>query len=237
MAIARSHLFSQIVGSVGGVTYFYGPYASIIIRNRVTPVDPDTPAQQTVRTRFSGSMAAWQALTEAQRQAWEDFATGTPWVNSLGDDCRLTGSSMYMSIRLAALQIKPNITDSMFYLPPCIPGLLLQPNWFFTHCTKLGGFYGFRLSITNTHPTDSIKVGVQMSTPQSQSINFWKGPYDPTKYTIIGPIAPGFTTLTSWDALIQDKRYFMRLRSLSTTNQNIVSSPWHHQEIALLCHA
>lgn len=235
MAIARSHLFSQLSGSVGGITYFWNRYASIVLRNRVVPTDPNTPAQQTVRIRMSASVAAWKVLTQAQRNAWYDFANFTPWHNALGDDVHLAGSQMYHAIRLSALQIDPTLPVSNFDLPPCQPGLLRQPYWFTGPCTSGILQTGFSVNITNNHPTDAIKVGIQRSLAQNTSINFWKGPYDTRSYFTFGPIPPGVTLGVDFIGLIAGKRYFMRFRSLNVTSNNIVSSPWHAFTDAAFC--
>ena len=235
MAIARSHLFSQIVGSVGGVTYFYNRYATIILRSRVSPVDPNTPAQQTVRTRFSASMAAWQALTQVQRDAWEIYASGTPWVNSLSDDVRLPGMNMYLSVRLAALKINPLIPLGDFDLPPCTPGLFPQETVSLSPCTSGVLNAGFKLGIVNNHPTATVVLGVHMSSAQNLSVNFWDGPYDDRSYFATPPIAPTFGISTDRIGLIPDKRYFLRYRLLNASDNNIVSSPWHCSVVASFC--
>jgi len=235
MAIGRSHLFSQIVGSVGGVTYFFNRYAAIVLRNRVVPVDPATAAQVTVRTRMSAAMSAWQSMTQVERDAWENFSNHTPWKNSLGQDCRLTSVSMYLSMRLAALQIDPTLPSTNFDLPPCIPGLFQQFQIVIIPCTSGVLEIGFKLSVTNTHPTDTIKVGVQISTAQNTSINFWKGPYDPAGYQVLGPILPTFGVTRDYIRLTLGKRYFLRFSALNVTSGNLVSSPWHCDADAAYC--
>ncbi len=235
MAIGRSHLFSQLVGSVGGITYFYNRYAAIVLRNRVVPVDPATAAQITVRTRMSAAMSAWQTMTQAQRDAWEDFAAHTPWKNSLGQDCRLTGVNMYLSVRLAALQITPAAPGSDFDLPPCKPGLFQQESISLTPCTAGVLNIGFNLELTNNHPTSTINIGVHMSTAQNTSINFWKGPYDTRAYFTTGNIVPAAFKSLPVIGLVLGKRYFLRFRSLDVTSGNIVSSPWHCDVDAAYC--
>lgn len=235
MAIGISPIFSQLSGSIGAFTCFWNRYCSIVIRNRVVPVDPNTPAQQTVRTRMSASVAAWQGLTDAQREAWHQFADGTPWHNALGQEIRLAGSQMYHAIRLAALHIDNTIPVATFNLPPCTPGLFTQPRWSFGPCTSGIFNAGFVVNITNIHPTNAIKVGVHRSTAQNTSINFWKGPYDTRNYQVIGPIPAGASFGTDIVGLVNGKRYFMRFRSLDVTCNNVVSSPWHGFADAAFC--
>lgn len=235
MALFKSTIFSQIVNTLAGTVFFYNRYGSIIGRNHVVPTDPNTPAQQTVRTRFSGLVTAWQGLTAAQRNTWEGFAAHTPWKNGLGDDVHLTGFNMYLAIALAALQIDQFLPLVTFSTPPCIPGLYSQPDWSLGPCTSGVLQTGFSINITNTDPTNAIKVGVHRSVAQNTSINFWKGPYDNRAYTVIGPIPPTFTFGVDVLGLTTGKRYFMRFRSLNVTSNNIVSSPWHSYADAAFC--
>lgn len=235
MAICLSHVFSQMVGSVAGVTYFYNRYASIIARNRTVPTDPNTPAQQTVRTRMSAAVSAWQSLTNLQREVWKGFADNTPWVNSLGQDCRLSSLNMYLSIRLAALQILPGLPSSSFDAPPCTPGLFPHCKHSISTCTSGVMQLGFAVNITNTNSTGSIRVGIHMSTAQNTSINFWKGPYDAAAYSITPPIPPGFGIGIDFIRLTLGKRYFLKFRVLDVTNNNNVSSEWYDHAEAAYC--
>lgn len=235
MAIGLSHLFTQIVGSVAGTTYFYNRYASIVMRSRVVPTDPSTPAQQTVRTRMSASVSAWQSLTNLQREVWKDFADNTPWVNSLGQDCRLSSLNMYLSIRLAALQILPTLPSSSFDAPPCTPGLFPHCHYSISPCNSGIFQIGFSVNITNLLSSGSIRVGIHRSTAQNTSINFWKGPYDVSAYFTTPPIPPGFSVPFDFIRLALGKRYFLKFRVLDVTNNNNVSSAWHDNAIADFC--
>lgn len=233
MAIALSHLFSQMVGSVAGTTFFFNRYASIVMRSRVTPTDPSTAAQQTVRARMSAAVSAWQNLTAANRLSWEVYATGTPWHNSLGQDVRLTGFNMYLSVRLAAQKINPGLNPALLDTAHCTPGLNVHPALSFSPCIPPGA--GFVLSVYNPHPTDNMRVGVHLSTAQNLSINFWKGPYDSAAYVSTASIPPGFGTTIAYKSLVAGKRYFLRARGWNSTQKTLVSSPIHLQQDAVTC--
>lgn len=233
MAIALSHLFSSMVGSVAGTTYFFNRYASIVLRSRVTPTDPNTAAQQTVRTRMSSAVSDWQALTAANRLSWEVYAAGTPWLNSLGQDVRLTGFSMYLAIRLSAQKINPFMNTALLDTAHCTPGMNVHPELSFSPC--VGGTAGFNLDIINPHPTDNMRVGVHLSTAQNTSINFWKGPYDSTAYVSTGSIPAGFGTVIAYKSLVAGKRYFLRVRGWNNTQKTLVSTPVLLQQDAVTC--
>ena len=223
MAIALSHLFSRMSGSVGGTTYFRNRYAAIVLRSRVTPTDPATAGQVVVRTRFSAAVTAWQALTATERNSWEMYADGTPWVNSIGDDVRLTGFNMYLAVRLAVLKINPGANPALLATASCVPGLNIQPK--FSLSAGSAPNVGFLLSLTHPHPTDNMRVGVHVSTAQNTSVNFWKGPYDINQYQSCASIPAGLGTTLEWKSLTLGKRYFLRIRAWNSTQRVLVSSP------------
>jgi len=223
MAIALSHLFTQIVGSVNGITYFHNRYASICARARVVPVDPRTFPQQTVRARMSAAVSRWQALAADQRLSWETYAAGTPWLNSLGQDTRLTGFNMYIAVCLAVLRINPTADMDLLKTAYCLPGMFILPDFYFTFPAAPNT--GFILNFSNPHATDSMRIGVHMSTAQNTSVNFWKGPYHAPSYKSTAAIAPGFGLAVNYLGLTAGKRYFMRIRAWNSTQKTLISSP------------
>lgn len=233
MAICRSHLFSQMVGSVAGITYFHNRYATIVARNRVKPTDPASGYQTTRRTYMSAAVSAWQALTNAQRETWEFYASGTPWTNALGDEVRLTGMNMYIAVRLSALTINPTMNTALLNEAHCIPGMNIDPEISFSACS--GGGAGFKVDIVNPHPTDNMRVGIQISTAQRTSVNFWKGPYDPANYVSTASIPAGFGTSVEYKTLTSGARYFLRIRGWNNTLKTLVSNPMYFHCDASAC--
>ncbi len=60
-------------GSYGNVTFSrsrFGQYK----RSRVTPLNPDTPAQRAVRAVLGSLASRWRTLSDAQMSAWDVFA-------------------------------------------------------------------------------------------------------------------------------------------------------------------
>jgi len=231
MAIALSHLFSQIVGSVGGTTFFYNRYSRICARTRVIPTDPNTAAQQTVRAQMSAAVSRWQNLTADQRESWEVYAADTPWKNSLGQDVRLTGFNMYIGVCLAVQRINPSANMALLNTAYCTPGLFILPDYYFSPPSAPDN--GIVLYLTNPHATDSMRVGVHVSTAQPLSVNFWKGPYDVSKYASCASIPAGFGTSMSWKNLTVGSRYFVRIRAWNSTQKTLISSPTLDHFIAL----
>lgn len=224
MALAKSHLFSSMVGAVGGLVYFYNRYGSIVIRSRTIPTNPSSVPQQTVRAAFSAAVSGWKSLTQAQRDLWEDFARHTPWKSSLKDDVYLTGQNMYIGIRCANVQCEPSLPSSTWDDCPCTPGLLAQPTISCAVLPANGANVGFLLNISNVSAVDTQQYSVYLSPRQSQSINYYKGPYDPNAYTCTIPVAAGAGISIPYTGLTLNNRYFWRVRALLHSDHNNMSS-------------
>lgn len=84
-----------------------------IIRQKVTPNNPRSAAQQLVRQNFGQNSKAWSGtLTADQRNAWTAFAAANPVNNVFGNSITLTGLAMYNRLNQVLLQIgQPTIQD------------------------------------------------------------------------------------------------------------------------------
>ena len=72
-------MITDIRGSQGGTTFSRNTFANYM-RNKTSPVNPNTVAQQLVRNRLAAMSQSWGGLTAAQRTAWID---GAPvWSNN-----------------------------------------------------------------------------------------------------------------------------------------------------------
>lgn len=72
----------------------YGSY----IRTKVTPVNPQTDAQQAARNNLATNSQAWRGLTEAQRQSWIDAAQNFPFTDIFGNIKFLSGQALYVKL-------------------------------------------------------------------------------------------------------------------------------------------
>lgn len=84
-------------GSVAGVTSSRnrsGQYR----RTRAIPVNPNSPAQSSVRGNLATNAAAWRTITSDQQAGWEAYAALHPRVNSIGVTYQLTGMQAYVGV-------------------------------------------------------------------------------------------------------------------------------------------
>lgn len=84
-------------GSVGATTFFRNK-GGLCVRLRSTPVNPNTARQQATRVILASVSAGWKLLTQAQRDAWEAYASTNPIKNSLGLDINIAGQNWFCRI-------------------------------------------------------------------------------------------------------------------------------------------
>lgn len=95
-------VFSAVVGDarnkVGGVV-FTKSRAGAIVRRKVSPVQPRTPSQSTVRASFTGFSKVWSGtLTAAERAAWIALSKSQPTKDVFGASIILTGLQLFQKL-------------------------------------------------------------------------------------------------------------------------------------------
>ena len=68
------------------------------MRTKVTPVNPQSPAQAAARSRLGSQSQAWRGLTEEQRLGWNDLAQRTAKTNIFGDQYFPTGKNLFTGL-------------------------------------------------------------------------------------------------------------------------------------------
>ena len=69
----------------------YGNY----VRNKTTPVNPQTVFQQNQRSRLSAVSQAWSSLSEEARRGFARLAENHPYTDIFGDQKKLDGKAMF----------------------------------------------------------------------------------------------------------------------------------------------
>lgn len=99
-------------GKLGGHV-FTKTRSGATMRTKVTPVNPQSTAQASARSRLGGNSQAWANLTEAQRIAWNVKATEITKTNIFGDSYSPTGKNYFTSVNNNLLLIgEPAIVDA-----------------------------------------------------------------------------------------------------------------------------
>lgn len=129
-----SPIFAQASGSVGGLTFSHnrgGKYT----RARVTPTDPSTALQQTMRAAMGVLAPFWgETLTQPERDAWDLYADNVTWINPLGETIFLTGQQHFLRVNtvriqtgIAILSTAPSIFDLGTFTAPSIEDAISGP--------------------------------------------------------------------------------------------------------------
>lgn len=88
--------------------------AGSYFRTKVTPVNPSTSFQQTVRNRLAGLSSAWRGLTAAQRAAWNAAVADYAKTDIFGDLRNPSGFNLYQKLNNNLL----NCSESALSTPP-----------------------------------------------------------------------------------------------------------------------
>lgn len=70
------------------------------LRNKVTPVNPNTSRQTAVRSALAGFASGFRALTAAQIAAWNAAVSSFPYTDIFGDVKTLSGIQLYIKLNM-----------------------------------------------------------------------------------------------------------------------------------------
>lgn len=70
------------------------------IRNKTTPVNPQTASQQANRQLLGSFSSMWGGLTEEQRASWRGAVASFPYTDIFGDRKELDGKSLMIKLNL-----------------------------------------------------------------------------------------------------------------------------------------
>ena len=94
-----------------------------IVRQYVTPRNPQTPDQQRNRSHFGAVLSGWRALAPAQRIAWCIAAADSYTVSRSGCRVALNGYNYFVRVNAA----RAHLGLSQFDLPPTVPSFSPNP--------------------------------------------------------------------------------------------------------------
>jgi hypothetical protein len=98
MAIIQLASFLEGLRNKVGGTVYSKNRQGLYMRTRVTPSNPQSNAQTTVRSSLALSSAAWGALTQEQRDEWNNAAANVTITNLFGYRSALTGHLLFMRV-------------------------------------------------------------------------------------------------------------------------------------------
>lgn len=181
----RGLLITNLSGSLDGITASRNRGGSYL-RERVLPVDPNTTNQQVLRTAFAEATQTWAEMSEAGRQAWNQYATRRTVPSRLGEQRHISGQAYFTRWWVFRYQtLNTVLSNSMTDTAPAYDqagDFLLAPT-----VSLVSGNTTLRISWAGT-PTWELDGGnfftVFASTPRAPTINWFRGPY-----LIVGAVA------------------------------------------------
>ncbi|MBA7650699.1 hypothetical protein ES703_58510 [subsurface metagenome] len=196
---------AMISGSVGGATYARNRYGHYI-RNRTKPVDPGSNSQTAFRTRVSAAVAAWQALTSPQRDAFNAKAKTTVLTNRIGEAFAPSGINLY--IRTYNLLDMAGIAQVT--TPPVSP--ITQD---YGASATYSGAYGWRLeSDVGSWPANAVML-IWTAINQTNSTYFFKGPYPHNFHPVVGDFDGDVFSMHAPEAIDADSSQFAMWRLIA----------------------
>lgn len=146
------------------------------MRTKVTPVNPQSSEQLSIRNRFTGLSQAWRGMSQAVRDAWNAAVANFSSTDQFGDIKLLSGFNLYQKLNNNLMQVG----QAALELPP-----LLQSVQQLSISALVSTFAD--ISITLSAAVDAkTAVKVYATPPQSPGKVFVK-----SEYRIIGILAPG----------------------------------------------
>lgn len=168
-------------GSMNGTTFSRnrgGAYA----RTKTTPLNPQTTFQTTVRNYFGAVAQDWRALTQAQRDSWEQTTINFKRNDIFGFSRELSGSQLHQALNL---NLK-NISSPVITSPPVAGDIFAFDSMSLVANTTLG-------TLTTTFApaiTAAEKVELFATAPLSPGKNFVKNLFRKIKDMDVGDLSP-----------------------------------------------
>lgn len=180
----------QFSGSLAGLTASRNAGGSYL-RERVVPVNPSTPRQNTVRQIFGNLAKLWTTfLSQAQRDAWITYAANVTIIDRLGEAINVSGMNMYIRSNsprqqngLARVDDGPTLFNKGDFTLPVIDSVVAP-------ATVTMSFEAADDWVNE----DGAAMLVYSSRQQGVGIVFFKGPYQAIGTQLLGD---AITPLTS----------------------------------------
>jgi len=192
-------------GSVGGAVFSRNRYGSYV-RQRVSPVNPNTPFQNDIRAAMTVISQAWRdTLTDPQRAAWNQYAANTPVTDVFGDKQIISGNAMFCAYNVQWTRIGQVQLDTA----PPTPGEATA----ITLTQTAGEAAGWIITATtpNIAVSDICSLSIAAA-PVSPSRNFYGGPFQwltPLNLAMLP------YTVKAAGLVIEGQRWFCRTRYFS----------------------
>ena len=157
------YTLGELKGSVGGLT-FQQNSSGKIVRQRPQVSKTSTIKQQQAHQNHISLLKTYQALSNADKDLWNTFASTYTKVNKFGEDKQLTGQNWYESLNWQLLHRSLSLFDvpPTHTLPAACPSFTIgmTADSISVHVADDYPFTDIELNIWTTIPTTRQKVTV-----------------------------------------------------------------------------
>lgn len=199
-------------GSIGGTTYLANQFHALIARQRVSPVQPNTPSQALVKSALSFAAQQWKGLTLLDRNLWDAYAQTVVFQGPLGP-YSVPGRQLFIGGLAFVNLINGSGIDTIVVdtSAPLLAGRLnlgnVVPGTFTTPADT-----GVAVNFDNPTSSDYVVV-VQRSIGFDPSRIRYKGPFLPATAQAISLPGPA-TGLAEFGGLVAGANYFIHVRAV-----------------------
>jgi hypothetical protein len=183
------------------------------IRTKVTPINPQSAAQLTVRNRLGSRSQAWRGLTQAQRDAWNAAVGDFARTDIFGDLKNPSGFNLYGRLNNNIL----TVGGAAIVLPPVV-GAVASVG--VTSIIPAAGTSLIPMVLTGAVPALTA-VKVFATAPQSAGKSFVKSEYrliTTLPAATATPVALGAPYVTKFGAWTVGQKLFFKIVFVSTVS-------------------
>ena len=211
--IKLTAMVAEIRGKLNG-TVFSRNSSGAYVRNKVTPVNPNTSFQSNVRADFTTVAQNWRDLTGAQRDAWNQGVVAFSHTDVFGDNVPLSGFNLHQSLNLNLLAV-----DQVVIVSPPLPGAVFN----FTSASLTAAFGLGDLDITFAPAIPAgTSVLLKATAPLSAGKNFVKSELrqiDVLTTADVSPHAAEVEYIAKFGAIgAAGSKLFVELRAIDDTS-------------------
>lgn len=120
--VKYGEMIADMRGKINGTVHSKNR-AGNYMRNKTSPVNPQTTAQALVRSRFTTLAQGWRGLAVGERTAWNSVVGNFARSNQFGDMKNMSGENLYIGIN-RNIQTVGGVVITTPPLPAAVTGLL-----------------------------------------------------------------------------------------------------------------
>lgn len=188
--VKYGEMIADMRGKINGTVHSKNRFGAYM-RNKTSPVNPQTSFQSAVRASFAQFTQGWRSLTATQRTSWSSVVDQFASTNVFGDSVKKTGANLYISLN----RIIDTIGGVAITTPP-IPAAVTAIDSLSIAAAAGAGTMAATYSpaIPATHT-----VAIYATPPQSAGVSFVKNKYRFIEAIVAADVSP-YSIKTAYEA-------------------------------------